>query len=83
MGLLWTIIVGFIIGLIAKLIYPGKQQLGIVVTTLLGIGGSLLAGYVGQAFGWYHAGEKAGLIASIIFACIILFIYGKIKNKQI
>lgn len=83
MGLLWTIIVGFIIGLIAKLIYPGKQQLGIVVTTLLGIGGSLLAGYVGQAFGWYHAGEKAGLIASIVFACIILFLYGKIKNKQI
>jgi uncharacterized membrane protein YeaQ/YmgE (transglycosylase-associated protein family) len=83
MGLLWTIIVGFIIGLIAKMVYPGRQQLGLIVTTLLGIGGSLLAGYVGQAFGWYQAGQKAGLIASIIFACIILFIYGKIKNHQI
>ncbi|KDN11722.1 MAG: GlsB/YeaQ/YmgE family stress response membrane protein [Snodgrassella sp.] len=83
MGLLWTIIVGFIIGLIAKMVYPGRQQLGLIVTTLLGIGGSLLAGYVGQAFGWYQAGQKAGLIASIIFACIILFIYGKIKNRQI
>lgn len=83
MGLLWTIIVGFIIGLIAKMVYPGRQQLGLIVTTLLGIGGSLLAGYVGQAFGWYQAGQKAGLIASIIFSCIILFIYGKIKNRQI
>nr|WP_303803460.1 GlsB/YeaQ/YmgE family stress response membrane protein [Snodgrassella alvi] len=82
MGFIWTIIVGFIIGVLAKLIYPGKDNLGIVMTTLLGIGGSLVAGYVGQLFGWYHAGEKAGLIASVIFACLILFLYGKFKNRQ-
>lgn len=81
MGLIWTIIIGFIIGVIAKLIYPGKEQLGLVMTTLLGIGGSLIAGYIGQFMGWYHAGEKAGLIASVIFACVILFIYGKIRSR--
>lgn len=82
MGLIWTIIVGFIIGVIAKVIYPGKENLGLVMTTILGIGGSVVAGYVGQMFGWYHAGEKAGLIASVIFACLILYLYGKFKSKQ-
>lgn len=81
MGLIWTIMVGFIIGVIAKLIYPGKENLGFIMTALLGIGGSLVAGYVGQLLGWYHAGEKAGLIASVIFACVILFLYGKFKNR--
>lgn len=82
MGLIWTIIVGFIIGVIAKVIYPGKENLGLVMTTLLGIVGSVVAGYVGQMFGWYHAGEKAGLIASVIFACLILYLYGKFKSRQ-
>lgn len=82
MGLIWTIIVGFIIGVITKVIYPGKENLGLVMTTLLGIVGSVVAGYVGQMFGWYHAGEKAGLIASVIFACLILYLYGKFKSRQ-
>lgn len=82
MGLIWTIIVGFIIGVIAKVIYPGKENLGLVMTTILGIGGSVVAGYVGQMFGWYHAGEKAGLIASVFFACLILYLYGKFKSRQ-
>ncbi|MDF7676654.1 GlsB/YeaQ/YmgE family stress response membrane protein [Neisseriaceae bacterium ESL0693] len=81
MGLIWTIIVGFIVGVIAKFLYPGRQNIGFIVTALLGIGGSLLAGYVGQAMGWYHVGQSAGFIASVVFACIILFIYGKIKAK--
>lgn len=81
-GLIWTILVGFAVGVIAKFLYPGSQKIGFVVTTLLGIGGSLLAGYVGQALGWYHVGEKAGFIASVIFSCIILFAYGKIKTHQ-
>lgn len=81
LGLIWTIIVGFIVGVIAKFLYPGRQNIGFIVTALLGIGGSLLAGYVGQAMGWYHVGQSAGFIASVVFACIILFIYGKIKAK--
>lgn len=81
LGLIWTIIVGFVVGVVAKFLYPGSQHIGFFVTALLGIGGSLLAGYVGQALGWYHVGESAGFIASVIFACIILFIYGKIKAR--
>jgi uncharacterized membrane protein YeaQ/YmgE (transglycosylase-associated protein family) len=81
MGIIWTIVVGFIIGLIAKLIHPGRENMGIIMTILLGIAGSFLAGVVGQFIGWYKAGEGAGFIASIIVAIILLVIYGKIKGK--
>ena len=81
MGIIWTIVVGFIIGLIAKLIHPGKENMGFIMTVLLGIAGSFLAGIIGQAIGWYKAGEGAGFIASIIVAIILLVIYGKIKGK--
>jgi len=81
MEILWTIVVGFIVGVIAKLIHPGKENMGFIVTTLLGIAGSFLAGYVGQALGWYHAGQGAGFIGSIIGAFILLLIYGFIKGK--
>lgn len=82
LGLIWTILIGFVVGVIAKFLYPGQQKIGFIVTTLLGIGGSLLAGYVGQMLGWYHVGESAGFFASVIFACIILFIYGKLRSKS-
>jgi len=81
MEILWTIVVGFIVGVIAKLIHPGKENMGFIVTTLLGIAGSFLAGYVGQALGWYHAGQGAGFIGSIIGAFILLLIYGFVKGK--
>ena len=81
MGILWTIVVGFIVGVIAKLIHPGKENMGFIMTTLLGIAGSFLAGYVGQALGWYHAGQGAGFIGSIIGAFILLLIYGFVKGK--
>ncbi len=81
MGIIWTIVLGFIIGLIAKLIHPGKENMGFIMTILLGIAGSFLAGIIGQAIGWYKAGEGAGFIASIIVAIILLVIYGKIKGK--
>ena len=60
MGWIVTIIVGFIVGVLAKLLHPGKDDLGFIMTTLLGIGGALLAGWVGQAAGWYEAGQPAG-----------------------
>ncbi len=81
MSILWTIIVGFVVGVIAKLIHPGRENMGFILTTLLGIVGSVVAGYVGQAIGLYQAGQGAGFIGSVIGALVILIIYGMIKGK--
>lgn len=81
MGWLATIVVGFIIGVLAKLLHPGKDNLGFIMTTLLGIGGSLLAGVVGQSLGWYEVGQPAGWIASTVFAVIILAVYSRVLKK--
>jgi uncharacterized membrane protein YeaQ/YmgE (transglycosylase-associated protein family) len=81
-GLLVTIIVGFIVGVIAKLIMPGKENMGLIVTTLLGIAGSLVATYAGQAVGWYQAGEGAGWIGSIVGAFVLLWIYQKFMSRS-
>lgn len=81
MGWLVTIIVGFIVGVLAKLLHPGKDNLGFIMTTLLGIVGALVAGWVGQAIGWYEVGQPAGWIASTIFAVIILAIYTRVIKK--
>ncbi len=75
MQILWMIIIGLIVGAIAKLIVPGRDPGGIIITILLGIAGSLVAGFLGRAVGWYGPGESAGVIASIIGAVIILVIY--------
>lgn len=81
MGILWTIVVGFAVGILAKLLHPGKDNMGFVATVLLGIGGSLLAGVVGQALGWYQAGEGAGFAASVVVAIVLLVIYGRLRDK--
>ena len=81
MGVIWTIVLGFVIGLIAKFIHPGRENMGLIITILLGIAGSFLAGIIGEAIGWYKAGEGAGFIASVIVAILLLVIYGKIKKK--
>jgi uncharacterized membrane protein YeaQ/YmgE (transglycosylase-associated protein family) len=81
MGIIWTIVLGFVIGVFAKLLLPGKQDMGFVMTIMLGIAGSLLAGVVGQFLGWYRAGEGAGFIASVIAAIVLLVIYGKLRQK--
>ncbi len=81
MGIIWTIVLGLVIGVIAKLVHPGKENMGILMTILLGIGGSFLAGVIGQSIGWYKAGEGAGFIASVIVAIILLVIYGKIRGR--
>lgn len=81
MHLLWMIIVGLIVGALAKLIMPGRDPGGIIVTMLLGIGGSLLAGLLGRAVGWYREGEPAGFIASVIGAIVILAIYRLIIGR--
>ena len=81
MHVLWMIIVGLIVGALAKLIMPGRDPGGIIVTMLLGIAGSVVAGLIGRAVGWYSAGQPAGFIASIIGAIIILAIYRLIIGR--
>ncbi len=82
MSLIWTIIVGFIVGVVAKLIHPGRENMGFIMTTLLGVGGSLVAGYIGQAVGWYQAGQGAGFIGSVVGALLLLFAYGAVKKPR-
>jgi uncharacterized membrane protein YeaQ/YmgE (transglycosylase-associated protein family) len=80
MGIIGTIVVGLIVGALARFVMPGKQKMGWIMTCLLGIGGSLVAGLVGQALGWYQAGQGAGWIASVLGALVLLFVVGKLKG---
>jgi len=80
-GLIWTVIIGFVVGVIVKLIMPGKENLGFIATTVLGIVGSLAATYIGQTVGFYEAGQGAGFIGSVVGAFVVLWAYLKIKSK--
>ena len=83
MGIIWTIIIGFIAGIIAKFVMPGSNEpSGFILTTILGIIGAFLATFLGQAVGWYHAGEGAGLIGAIVGAIIVLAIWGMISSRR-
>lgn len=79
--LLWMCVIGLIAGALAKLIMPGKDPGGIIITMLLGIAGSLVAGFLGRALGWYEAGQGAGLIMSVIGAVLLLAIYRLVKRS--
>ena len=83
MGIIWTIIIGFVAGLVAKFIMPGRnnEPSGFVMTTILGIVGAFVASYLGQALGWYTPGEGAGLIGAIVGAVIVLFVWGFFANR--
>ncbi|NDZ12992.1 GlsB/YeaQ/YmgE family stress response membrane protein [Variovorax sp. WS11] len=81
MSIVWTILIGFVAGLVARAIKPGDDSAGFIVTTLIGIAGSLIATYLGQAMGWYQAGQGAGFIASVVGAIVLLFIWGLLKRK--
>jgi len=81
MSLISTLLVGLVVGALAKLLMPGKQDGGIIFTMLIGVGGSLLATYAGQALGWYHAGQGAGWIASILGAIVVLWVYERFIVK--
>lgn len=84
MSILWTIIVGAIVGAIAKFIMPGDNEpKGFILTAALGIVGALLAGYVGQAIGWYSVGQGAGWIASLIGAIVVLVVYGMVFKPKV
>lgn len=82
MEILLAIIIGFVVGLLARALKPGKDSLGLILTTLLGIGGSVLAGLTGRALGWYRADEPAGFIASIIGAITILAIVSFFRSHR-
>lgn len=75
MSLLATIVIGLIVGILAKFLMPGRDPGGFIVTTLLGIAGAILAAYAGRAFGWYGEGEPAGFIAAVVGAMVLLFLY--------
>ena len=83
MGILWTIIIGFIAGVIAKFLMPGDNEpSGFILTAVLGIVGAFVATYLGQALGWYHPGEGAGLIGAVVGAIIVLFVYHLVTGRS-
>jgi uncharacterized membrane protein YeaQ/YmgE (transglycosylase-associated protein family) len=82
MSILWTILLGFFAGVVAKFIHPGKENMGFIMTTVLGIVGSVVAGYAGQALGLYQVGQGAGFIGSVVGAVVLLFAYGLVKGKS-
>ncbi|MGB4857742.1 MAG: GlsB/YeaQ/YmgE family stress response membrane protein [Dokdonella sp.] len=77
-----TFIIGLVVGVIAKLLKPGKDPGGFIITALIGIAGAFIAKYIGQAVGWYRPDESAGFIASVIGAIVLLVIYGMATRKR-
>ena len=83
MGLVWTLIIGFIAGIIAKVIMPGNNEpSGFVLTTVLGIGGAFVATFLGQMLGWYRADQSAGLIGAVVGAIVVLAIWGMVTSSR-
>ena len=83
MDIFWTIVIGFVAGIIAKLIHPGPNEpAGFILTTILGIVGAFVATFAGQALGWYSADEGAGLIGAVVGAIIVLVIWGMVAPRD-
>ena len=83
MSIIWTIVIGFVAGVIAKFIMPGDNEpSGFILTTILGIVGAFVATYLGQALGWYRPGEGAGLIGAIVGAIVVLFVYSLVAGRS-
>ena len=82
MGILSAIIIGLIVGIVAKLLMPGRDPGGFIVTILLGIAGSFVAGYLGHALGWYREGQPAGFLASVVGAIVLLALYRMIAGRR-
>jgi uncharacterized membrane protein YeaQ/YmgE (transglycosylase-associated protein family) len=85
MNILWLILIGFVAGLIARFLHPGvsNEPSGFILTTLLGIAGSFVATYLGQALGWYQAGQGAGLIGAVVGAVIVLVVWGFFAKRDV
>jgi uncharacterized membrane protein YeaQ/YmgE (transglycosylase-associated protein family) len=82
MGIIWTILIGFIVGALAKFIMPGKDPGGMIVTILIGIAGAVVASFLGRSLGWYAEGESAGFIASLLGAMLLLAGYRVLKGRS-
>lgn len=82
LSLLWTLLIGLVVGAVAKLLMPGKDPGGIWITMILGIAGSIVATYLGQAIGWYQAGQAAGFIMSVLGAILLLILYRLIRRAM-
>lgn len=81
MSIIWMLIVGLVVGAVAKLLMPGKDPGGIVITMVIGVVGALVAGFLGRSAGWYREGEPAGFVASVIGAILLLAIYRLVARK--
>lgn len=81
-GIVWTLLIGFVVGLLARALKPGDQKLGIILTIVLGVGGALLARFIGLQLGWYGPQEPTGFIASVIGALILLIVFGFFAKKK-
>ena len=82
MEIIWTLIIGLLAGIVAKLLMPGRDPGGFIITMLLGVAGAFVATYLGQALGWYSAGEGAGFIGAVVGAVILLIIYRVIRKRS-
>jgi len=82
MHLIWTILIGFVAGVVAKFLTPGRGPSGFFLTAALGIGGSLAATFLGQTLGWYHAGQSAGFIGAVVGAVILLVVYHLVARQK-
>ncbi|MBP7675274.1 MAG: GlsB/YeaQ/YmgE family stress response membrane protein [Thermoanaerobaculia bacterium] len=81
MSILWTILIGFVIGVIAKLLHPGKENMGLILTTALGIAGSLVATFLGRLVGFYKEGEAAGFLMAVVGAIVLLVVYTLVRGR--
>lgn len=81
LSILWTILIGFVIGVIAKLLHPGKENMGLILTTALGIAGSLVATFLGRLIGFYKEGEAAGFLMAVVGAIVLLVVYTLVRGR--
>ena len=82
MSIIWTILIGLIVGIVAKFLMPGRDPAGFIITVLIGIAGSLIATYLGRFMGYYQVGESAGFIAAVLGAIVLLFVYRLVAGKR-
>lgn len=82
MDIIYTIFIGLVVGIIAKLLTPGRDPGGFIITTLIGIAGAMLASFIGRAMNWYAAGQSAGFVASVVGAIILLLLYRMVAGSR-
>ncbi len=82
MSIIWTILIGFVVGIVAKFLMPGRDPMGFFITAIIGIVGSIIATFLGRFMGFYQVGESAGFIAAVIGAIILLFLYRMVTGRK-